>query len=244
MRKYNRFQQFFTFIASTVIWDGFLSRSVDWTDFQDKQALMEQKMKESLEYLKDNMSTVLHIMQYYAACGPLHGDEDDFTDITKLMPGERRTREEAGRTINELMRIVDPLKLLDKKAEARTKLKDCLATISRTPAPLCPTLEDLSNTHAFAVAEILYVQFFQLREHITVPKKIPPEMEHFIRNIPKSLLSGVMYRMKSGYADEIDSFLENLDSFKKINECPEQMLIMIWIKSNWFFREILNHDQG
>ena len=231
--EFARFQELFNFISALIIWDGFLSR-IDRDEFQDIIDFIEERMEESLEFLGDHVPTVVHTMKYYTAGGPINGGgEKDLTDIAELMPNERRGKEEeAVATIEELMRIVEPEKsLFDNESEAMTLLRDYLVEIScRLPISCVPTVHELSISHDTAIAEILHVQFFRCRENVR-PEEITPKMQDFIRNIHKSLLLGVMYRMKSGHADNVDSYLEHLDSLEKINKNPRQLISLIKEKS-------------
>ena len=234
MRKeFVRFQKLFTIVAANVIWDGFLSNIVR-TDFQDIKEFIKLKMGESLEYLEQQLPTIIHTMKYYAAGGPVVGGEGDFTDISNLMPNERRTREEAVATIDELMHLANPhLLLVDNDLDATALLTEYLFSVAHFADEILntPTLEELSISHDAAIAEILYVHLFECRENVS-PKEITAEMENFIRNLHKPLLAGIMYRMKSGHAVIIDSFLEHLDSLKKIRQNPKRMLSLIEAKSS------------
>ena len=231
-REFVRFQELFTFVASSIIWNGFLSRFYCPANAhcKDKRIFIELRMNESLEFLKDNLSTVVHGMKYLTAKGPLVGTENDFTDISNL--SHYRTRQEAVATINELMLVVKPEKLLfENNLEAMIRIRGCLCAIAGPPVVefYRPIRKELSEMHVTAVAEIIYVHFFDCQEH-DIPEEITPEMEDFIRNIYKPLLAGVMYGIKPGYADVIDFFLGNLNSWEQIKENPAQLFSSIEAK--------------
>ena len=232
--EFERFYQLFNFVAALVIWDGFLSR-VDRCAFRNIiEFMIEERIKDSLEFLMDNLPTVVHMMKYYTAKGPLRGGRDDFTDIANLMPrSHERGKEEAVSRIDELMRLTNPHKLLFDNEDSTflNILRETLSSVSSFPTDLSrPTRYDLSMAHDMAIAEILYVNLFQGRENVT-PKEISPEMEIFIQHLDKSILAGIMYRMKSGHANIIDSFLKKTDSLEKIKENPIHLLFYIQLIS-------------
>ena len=236
-RQFILFQQLFTFVASAVIWEGFLRRFPEyWNDSFDAINIrggIEDRLEESLDFLKDNLPTVVHTMKYCLSRGPFGSREHDFTDITNFIHRMRREREEAGSVITQLMRIVKPEKLLfDGDSEAVDLLRNNLEFFFKgNDFCFCkPALEDLTYAHLSAVAEILYVQWFLCRENVTV-QEISPELEYYIQNLDKKLLAGIMYRIAAGKPEDVDFFLENLNSLEKIKEDPLQLSALINEKS-------------